>query len=126
MKTSTAKIVVDAYSLALAIFRKSSGFPKYYRPTLGRRLEDGGLNLTLAVRIASLTSGKDGLDRRKKFLDRSSEHLDEIRIILQMCHELSIIPASGYADLSELTSEIGRQIGGLTKFCHAGGQSELA
>lgn len=126
MKTSPAKIVVDAYSLALAIFKRSSGFPKHYRPTLGRRLEDGALNLTLAVRISSLTSGKDGLERRKRFLDRSSELLDELRIALQICHDLSIIPSSGYADLSELTSEIGRQIGGLVKFCHAGGQSELA
>jgi len=119
MKTSSAKIVVDAYSLTLAVFRKSSGFPKYYRPTLGRKLEEGALNLTLSVRIASFTSGKDGLERRKRFLDRSSESLDEIRIVLQICHDLSIITPSGYADLSELTSEIGRQLGGLSKYCNA-------
>ena len=116
MTTNDAKILVDSYQLTMMIFKRSRSFPKQYRPTIGRRLEEGAINLTLAVRIASLSSGKDRATRRTRSLENASENLDEIRILLQLCHDLQIIAMAGYGELSEMTAIVGRQIGGLTKF----------
>jgi hypothetical protein len=113
--TIDAKVVVDSYQLILLIFKISKNFPKHYRPTLGRRLEDGSINLTLFVRVASLASGNNRNSRRILFLEKSSECLDEIRILLQICHDLQIIPISSYGRVSEATSNVGRQIGSFFK-----------
>ena len=110
-----AKVVVDSYQLSLLIFKISKNFPKHYRPTLGRRLEDGSINLTLFVRVASLASGNNRNARRILFLEKSSECLDEIRILLQICYDLQIIPICSYGEVSEATSNVGRQIGSFFK-----------
>lgn len=115
-----AKVVVDSYQLSLLIFKISKNFSKHYRPTLGRRLEDGSINLTLFVRVASLASGKNRSSRRVIFLEKSSECLDEIRILLQICHDLQIIPISTYGEISEATSTVGRQIGSFFKSVQTG------
>jgi len=116
MATNDAKVLVDSYQLTMMIFKKSRSFPKQYRPTLGRRLEDGAINLTLAIRVAVLASGKDRSPRRARCLAQASEHLDEIRILLQLSHDLEILVTSAYGDLCEMTATVGRQLGGLSKF----------
>jgi hypothetical protein len=116
MATNDAKVLVDSYQLTMMIFKKSRSFPKQYRPTLGRRLEDGAINLTLAIRVAVLASGNDRSPRRSRSLAQASEHLDEIRILLQLSHDLEILVTSAYGDLCEMTATVGRQLGGLSKF----------
>jgi len=113
MTSIDAKIVVDSYQLSMAIFKISRNFPKQYRPTLGRRLEDGSINLTLFIRIASLASKKL---RRITLLEKSSEYLDEIRLLSQMCYDLQIIPIVSYGEISNMTLDIGRQLGAFLKY----------
>ena len=118
MATNDATILVDSYQLTMMIFKKSRSFPKQYRPTIGRRLEDGSINLTLAIRVATLASGKDRSPRRARSLAQAPEHLDELRILLQLSHDLEILATAAYGDLSEMTATVGRQLGGLSKFYH--------
>lgn len=118
MTSSDSKIVVDSYQLCLIVFKTSRNFPKQYRPTLGRRLEDSAINLVLCSRSASMTSGKDRA-RRICFLEKASENLDEVRILTQLIQELKIIPILTYGEICEMTSNIGRQIGSFLKFSQA-------
>jgi hypothetical protein len=116
MSARSPKILADSYQLTVMVFGRTRSFPKHYRPTLGRRLEDRAIDLTSAVRVASLAKGGGKDSRRTASLESASELLDEIRILLQLAHDMQIIPTAGYAELSELTAEVGRQIGGFGKF----------
>jgi hypothetical protein len=51
------KIYVDAHSLTIKVFSRSKAFPKHYRPTLARRLEEGCLELLVQLRSAALSPG---------------------------------------------------------------------
>ena len=117
MSVKDPKVLADSYQLTVMVFGRTRSFPKHYRPTLGRRLEDRAIDLTRAIRVASLSKAGGGKDsRRAACLQSASELLDEMRILLQLAHDMQIIPTTGYAELSELTAEVGRQIGGFTKF----------
>lgn len=121
MSISDPKILVDSYQLTVMVFGRTRAFPKHFRPTLGRRLEDRVVDLTCTLRVATLNKRSSGKEsRRPALLELASGHLDEIRILLQLAHDMQIVPSSGYGELSELTAAVGRQIGGLSKFEQGG------
>ena len=109
------KLYADAYQLGLSIFQRTKNFPKHFRPTLGRRLEEAGMDLTLQLRLASVER-RSKLPATSTSLSLASARLDDIRIMLQMSHDLGVLTGSAYGDLSELTSGVGAQIGGLIKY----------
>jgi hypothetical protein len=109
------KLYADAYELSLRIFQRTKNFPKHFRPTLGRRLEEAGMDLTLRVRLA-LVEGKTSAGGSPSHLREASSRLDDVRIMLQMSHDLGILTGPAYGELSELTCGVGAQIGGLLKF----------
>jgi|GEM_PF-6444613 len=49
----TTKVFADAYAMTLNLLSRTRNFPKHLRPTLGRRLEDACLDLTIQLRLAS-------------------------------------------------------------------------
>jgi len=112
------KLYADGYQLGLKIFERTRNFPKHFRPTLGRRLEEAGMDLTLQLRLASV-AGKSGDSGQDTPLSRSSMHLDDIRIMLQMSHDLGVLTGTAYGELSEFTTMVGAQIGGLLKYRNA-------
>lgn len=112
---NNAKIYADAYQLAILIFERTRTFPKHHRPTLGRRLEEASLNLTIQIRMA-LVLPTSRREHRLRALDRASTCLDEMRIVSQMSRDLRLILANPYKDFCELSDEIGRELGGLRKF----------
>lgn len=116
MTPSHPKILADSYQMTVMVFERTRNFPKHYRPTLGRRLEDRTIDLTSVIRVASLAPKSRAQDsRRTTALDHASQILDEIRILLQLSHDMHIITSNAYGELSELTASIGRQIGGFAK-----------
>ena len=110
-----AKIFAHAYQLSMLIFERTRTFPKYHRPTLGRRLEDASLDLAIFIRYALMTSNKMRT-KRAAYLAQASERLDEIRIVAQISHDLNLMKPAAYNDLCELSSSVGKEIGGLLKF----------
>ena len=76
------------------------------------------MDLTLQLRLASV-AGKSGDIGQDTPLSRSSMHLDDIRIMLQMSHDLGVLTGPAYGELSEFTIMVGAQIGGLLKFRNA-------
>ncbi len=121
MSLSEPKIYSDSYQLMLSLFNRTRAFPKFFRPTLGRQLEEAALDLLKKVRLAAVN--KEGL--RVSSLILASERLDEIRILLQISRDLKLLNIAGYGELSEITGEIGRQLGGFLRYEHRGEKNSV-
>lgn len=106
-----SKIYVDAYQLALNLFHRTKSFSKHLRPSLGRAIEEASLKLTFSTKKAMFSQS----GRKTKHLYQTSEILDEIRILTQLSRDLEMISVGGYSEISKMTQELGRQIGGLIK-----------
>ena len=125
------KVFSDAYKLTLDIFHATKSFPKPYRPSLGRRIEEHALDMTQSIRIAlfsplKATSNREASDRvatkslRLEHLTKASHCLDEIRVVLKFSYDLKIISIGKYQEFSEHTQELGRELGGLLKAASKG------
>ena len=98
--TKLPPIYTKAYNFQISLFKASAKFPKYYRPTLGQRLEATSLDLTIRIRTGlKMQSGV----QLKKLLT----HIDGIKVMLQTCFDLGIIGVGSFSVLSEEVSEIG-------------------
>lgn len=105
------KIYVDCYQATIHVFHRTKAFPKALRPTLGRKIEEASLNCLLGVRKASVSKSQ----MRLKHLYSASESLDEIRTLIQLAKDLNALNVAGLSELSALTKEIGRELGGFIK-----------
>jgi len=105
------KIYSDCYQTAIQVFHRTKSFPKALRPTLGRKVEEASLNCLLSVRKASVAKGAN----RLKHLYTASDALDELRTLVQFSRDLHAINVSGLSEITALTKEIGREIGGFIK-----------
>lgn len=106
------KVYKDQYQVTIQIFHRTKGFPKALRPTLGRKLEEASLECLLNIRKASVSPPST----RLKHLYCASNALDEIRTLMQISKELHAINVSAFSELTSLTKEVGKEIGGLIKY----------
>ena len=113
-----SKIYKDSYQLMIHVFHRTKNFPKFYRPTLGRRLEEGSLDLTQVIAQALMLSANknDHDDLRLDLFIKSSMILDQFRVVLNLSKDLQILNISGYEELTAQSREIGRELGGLMKY----------
>ena len=112
---SNPKVYSDAYQLSIHAFNHTRTFPKFHRPTLGRRMEETTLDLTIRLRFALMAS-KSERALRQEHLEVASHCLDELRIVLQLCLDLRLLRPAAYNEMCVLTAEIGKEVGGLKKF----------
>lgn len=106
------KVFSDCYQMAVHTFHRTKAFPKALRPTLGRKIEEASLQCLLSVRKASVARHSS----RLRHLNTASEALDEIRTLVQFSKDMKAINIAGFAEITELTKEIGREIGGFIKY----------
>ena len=98
--TKLPPIYTKAYNFQISLFKTSAKFPKYYRTTLGQRLETTSLDLTIKIRtVLKKQSGTQ--------LKQLLSHIDGIKVMLQTCFDLGIIGVGRFSVLSEEVSEIG-------------------
>jgi hypothetical protein len=101
----------------MLIFHRTKNFPKQLRPTLGRRIEEGALNLTQYLRKTFVISNKEENRIQKiEFLRMASLNLDELKVLLQLSYDLQAINVASLSETTTLTREIGKEIGGLMKY----------
>lgn len=105
------KIYSDCYQAAIHVFNRTKSFPKALRPTLGRKMEEASLACLASVRKATVSAPS----LRMKHLYAASESLDELRTLVQFAKDMNAINIAGFAEVSGLTKEIGREIGGFIK-----------
>ena len=105
------KVYVDCYQAAIQIFNRTKSFPKHLRPTLGRKLEESALTCLLSVQKACVTTK----DLRLTHLRSASDSLDNLKTLIQVSRDLNALHIGGLSELSTLTLEIGKEIGGFIK-----------
>ncbi|MDC1174427.1 four helix bundle protein [Bacteriovoracaceae bacterium] len=106
------KIYSDCYQLSIQTFHRTKTFPKALRPTLGRKIEEATLECLLSVRKASVTRS----NIRLKHLYNASDSLDEVRTLVQFSKDLKALNVAGFSEITTITKEIGRELGGFIKF----------
>lgn len=106
------QVFSDAYALCLQVFHYSKSIPKPYRPTLGRRLEESGLEVLLLLKkCLYLQAGQ----QKVAALTTLSQHLNELRTLLDLCRDLALLTPASYQQLSDLGLKIGAGVGALLK-----------
>ncbi len=106
----------------ICIFNRTKSFPKFYRPTLGRRLEENSLDLTqfiahaLMLPVGDKTSNSQFVSQRKTVLLKASLVLDQMRVLFNLSKDLQILPVAGFEELTVQSREVGRELGGLIKY----------
>lgn len=106
------KVFADAYQATIQVFFRTKSFPKALRPTLGRKIEESSIQCMLNIQKAETASRQNKIN----FLLQASTNLDELRTLIQLSRDLKAINISGFSELSQLTKEIGREIGGFIKY----------
>lgn len=106
------KVYADAYSLSLKIYKRTKSIPKAQRPTLGRNIEEATLELLTALRAASVA---DSHSQKRVHCLKASDALDRIRIFSQLLKDLDCFSETAFFEISENSSEVGRQLGGWLK-----------
>lgn len=96
----------------LHIFGRTKSFPKPLRPTLGRKIEEASLNCLLNIRKAAVTRSSVRLNS----LYQASDSLDEIRTLIQFSRDMQALNPAGFSEITGLTKEIGRELGGFIKY----------
>lgn len=109
------KLYKDLYQVAIHVFHRTKSFPKALRPTLGRKIEEASLSCLLNIRKASTAKPQV----RLKYLYTVSESLDELRTLVHLSKELKAINVAGFSEISGLTKEAGREVGGFIKYEYA-------
>jgi len=79
------KAYVDSYQLSIHLFHRTKNFPKQLRPTLGRKIVEGALNLTQYLRKTFVIQNIDKNRLQKiEFLKLASLSLEDLKVLLQI------------------------------------------
>jgi len=106
------KVFADAYQATIQVFFRTKSFPKALRPTLGRKIEESSIQCMLNLQKAETANKNNKIN----FLFMASANLDELRTLIQLSRDLKAINVAVFSELSKLTKEIGKEIGGFIKY----------
>jgi hypothetical protein len=107
-------ILTRTYDLLTWLLPKAESFPKVYRQTLTRRLQDAALDFQEALFDAQTQGGTT----RQKHLRTADAALAKLRLYLRLAHRWQWLSAGQYQHVSLMTVEIGKLLGGWTKITH--------
>lgn len=115
------KVFSDSYQFTVSVFVRTKSFSRALRPTLGRRMEEHAIEMTQALRKALMkpvkkeATSSGGPSPRARLLRTASDHLDDLRVLMDLSRDLELLPPAAFEELAKLGREIGREIGGLLK-----------
>jgi hypothetical protein len=84
-------------------------FPKRVRFTFADRIN----NLALDI-VEDLVEARYSRDKQL-LLKRVNLRLEQLRILLRLCHQLQYLPHQGYEHATRAINEVGRMLGGWLK-----------
>jgi hypothetical protein len=79
---------------------------KVHRPTLVRRLLETALDLLAATTDLRFTKERTAL------FHAADRHLDGLRVLARLCHDLKLLATKQYERIAEELSAAGRMLGG--------------
>ena len=97
------------YDFTKWLLVKTEKFPKHVRFTLSQRIENLALDITQELTIARYARNK------AKLLTEINAKLDQVRILLRLCHDMEILDHKGYRYASTQIDEAGKMLGGWRK-----------
>lgn len=103
---SELPIFKASYDLLIYVFQITKHFPKEYKYTLGEKVKTLLLDLILAVFHANKAHNKI------VFLDQVQTHIETIKILLRISHDLKIISTEKFAHASLLLESVSKQVTG--------------
>jgi len=106
-------VLHDAYDLALSLYKIVPTFPKARRFVLGQRIERASLDVLFGVQRAG------DARVRVESLQRASEALDRLRLLVRMACDLGFMPVARHEAVVGSIDALGRQIGGWLKWAEA-------
>ena len=98
----------DCHALLLWIIPQLDKFPRLRRYTLGERIETLLLQVLERLLEAACTFGRD----KTRALQRALQHLNVVRHLWRLSHELKAVPPRAHAHGTQRLVEPGRQLGG--------------
>lgn len=107
----SGNIVHKVYELYVYLYHTVALFPKRDRYTLGARLEQNILNL---LELLILAESKDS-SSKLLILKKSDHHIQVLKMMVRMAHEVKAMPQSRYINNEEKLLEVGRMLGGWIK-----------
>ena len=102
-------VFVQWYDFTKWLLAKTETFPKRVRFTLSRRIENLALDITQDLTVARYARNK------ARLLADINAKLDQLRILLRLCHDMEILDHKGYRHASARIDEAGRMLGGWRK-----------
>ena len=90
MAVKLPQLYSDSYHLSLEVLTKTKNFPKHYRATLARRLEERSLDLCLNVRKLLLTK-KHLVEETNHLMREASHAVDDLKLLWQLCRDLRLV-----------------------------------
>ena len=97
------------YDFTKWLLAKTEKFPKHVRFTLSQRIENLALDIVQQLSVARYSGSK------KKLLLEINQKLDQVRILLRLCHDMEILDHKGYHYASTQIDEAGKMLGGWQK-----------
>ena len=102
-------IIQKALDLSKELVPRAARFPKEYKYVLGDRIMNQVLDIQDLLIKAAYSK------RKSAHLDEANIRLEQLRFLLRLTNELGGMANKGYAHVSKLVDELGRQIGGWRK-----------
>ena len=91
------------------LLAKTEKFPRRVRPTLSNRIENLALDITQEIVGARYSRSK------ARQLGEINLKLDQLRILLRLCHDMEYLDHKGYRYVSTRIDEAGKMLGGWRK-----------
>ncbi len=103
------KVVVRLYDFTIWLLQRTNRFPKNWRVTLGDRIDNLVVNMLVQANRASYRT------KKSEILMCLSDNLDELKLLVRICHDLGCLKANQYKYASKEMGDIGKQLGGWIK-----------
>ena len=97
------------YELTMWLLRRTEKLPRRIRFTFSNRIDNLTLDVLQGLTVAMYTKRKAAL------LDDINRDIDQLRILLRLCHDMTYLDHKAYEHASRQIDEAGRMLGGWRK-----------
>lgn len=104
-------IFTRTHDLLLWLIPHTLQFPREQRFVMAKRVQDTALDLQEYLLEAALSKGP----RQVELLGQADIALAKLRFHLRLCHELHLMQGGQYWHAANITTEVGRLLGGWQK-----------
>lgn len=111
MNTLDIPIIQRSYELFRSLHQLTPAMPKLVRHTLWQRCQ----NTCLDVLQGLIATGYVPPDKRAEKLQRLSESIDLLRVLIRLCFDTKVLSQKTYISLQQEIDDIGRMLGGWLK-----------